>query len=72
MDGGNGHILYGITGYNGGIDLLVYSQVTKNGTIKKIAIGVAIVVFAALIISGIRGCRWMHDAVIRLEERSHK
>ncbi len=72
MDGGNRHILYRITGDNGGIDLLVDSQVTKNGTTKKIAIGVAIIVFAGLIIGGFRGCRWMHDSIIRLEERSHK
>lgn len=43
-----------------------------NGTTKKIAVGVAIVVLAGLILTGVRGCRWMHDAVIRLEERSHK
>ncbi len=43
-----------------------------NGTTKKIAIGVAIVVFGGLILIGVRSCRWMHDAVIRLEERSHK
>ncbi len=43
-----------------------------NGTIKKITIGVAIVIFGGLILAGVRGCRWMHDAVIRLEERSHK
>ncbi len=44
----------------------------KNGTTRKIAIGVAIAVFAALIIGGVRGCRWMHDTLIQLEERSRK
>ncbi len=43
-----------------------------NGTTKKIAVGVAIAVFAALIIGGIRGCRWMHDTLIRMEERQKK
>ncbi len=43
-----------------------------NGTTKKIAVGVAIVVFGALIIGGIRSCRWMHDAIIKLEERQKK
>ncbi len=44
----------------------------KNGSTKRIAVGVAIAVFAGLILAGIRGCRWMHDTVIQLEERSHK
>ncbi len=42
----------------------------KNGTTKKISIGVAIVVFAAIIIGGARSCRWMRDTLIKLEDRS--
>ncbi len=44
----------------------------NNGTTKKITVGVAIAVFAALIIGGIRSCRWMHDMIIRLEEKAKK
>ncbi len=44
----------------------------NNGTTKKIAIGVAIAVFAGLILAGVRSCRWMHDAIIKLEERAKK
>ncbi len=45
----------------------------KNGMTKKIAIGVAIAVFAALIIGGVRSCRWMRDTLIKMEDRSeHK
>ncbi len=44
-----------------------------NATTKKISIGVAIVVFGGLILVGVRSCRWMHDTLIRLEDRSqHK
>ncbi len=43
-----------------------------NGTTKKIAVGVAIVVFAGLILAGARWCGRVRDTVIRLEERSHK
>ncbi len=70
MDGCDGDLLYFMAGLNRGGNLLDTAQV--NGTIKKIAIGVSVVVFAGLILAGVRGCRWMHDAVIRLEERSHK
>jgi hypothetical protein len=43
-----------------------------NGSAKKIAIGVAIAVFTALIIGGVRSCRWMRDTLIRLEDRARK
>ncbi len=43
-----------------------------NTSAKKIAVGVAIAVFAALIIGGMRSCRWMHDAIIKLEEHQKK
>ncbi len=51
--------------------LLADSQV-NGSTIKKIAVGVAIVVFAGLILAGIRSCRWTHDAIIKLEEKAKK
>ncbi len=44
----------------------------NGSTIKKIAIGVAIVVFGGLILAGARSCRWMHDAIIKLEEHQKK
>ncbi len=47
-------------------------KTVKNGVTKKISVGVAIVVFAGLILAGVRSCRWMHDAIIRLEEHGKK
>ncbi len=43
-----------------------------NGPTRKIAIGVAVIVFAGLILSAAKSCRWMHDTLIRMDERSHK
>jgi hypothetical protein len=41
-------------------------------TTKKIATGVAIVVFSGLILAGFRTCAWMRNTIIRLEERVKK
>ncbi len=43
-----------------------------NSTTQKITVGVAIAVFAALIIGGVRLCRAMEKAIIKLEERAKK
>ncbi len=43
-----------------------------NTTTQRIAVGVAVVVLGGIILAGIRSCRWMHDTIIKLEERVNK